>query len=345
MNRVIQRFLPLLLLMLVAWTGHTQDFIRPGLDQVGQAPSEQRNSPVLSTAPPIVFYEDYVIGPGDLLEIKVFQVEELNTTVRVGITGSITLPLLGQVQVSDLTPLELQQKISNRLSEKYLKDPQITIFIKEFQNQPISVIGSVEKPGVYQLTTRKNLIEMLSLAGGLSKKSSTPSGRTVSITRESGFGDLTASEGLEILTPKKISIELRKLLYTQESHLNVQVKARDIITVSKADVVYVVGAVKQPGGFVLEDEETVTVLQALAMARGFDKYPKKGAARIIRRLKDGSRQEFPVRLGKVLNGKALDPTLLANDILFVPSSKIKGGALRGAEAVVSVVSGLIVWRR
>ena len=345
MNRTIQRLLPLPLLMLASWTGHTQDFIRPGLDRVGQAPSDQRDSPVLLTAPPVVFYEDYLIGPGDLLEIQVFQVKELNTTVRVGITGSITLPLLGQVQASDLTPLELQQKISNRLSEKYLKDPQITIFIKEFQNQPISVIGSVEKPGIDQLTTRKNLIEILSLAGGLSKKSSTPSGRTVSITRESGFGDLTASEGLEILSPRKISIELRKLLYAQEPHLNIQVKARDIITVSKADVVYVVGAVKQPGGFVLEDEERVTVLQALAMARGFDKYPKKGAARIIRRLKDGSRQEFPVQLGKVLKGKAPDPPLLANDILFVPSSKFKGGALRGAEAAISVVTGLIVWRR
>ncbi len=345
MNRTIQRFLPLLLLMLVAWTGRTQDLVRPGLDQGSQAPLDQRDSPVLSTAPPVVFYEDYVIGAGDLLEIQVFYAEELNTTVRVSITGSITLPLLGQIQASDLTPLELQQKISNGLSEKYMKDPQVTIFIKEFQNQPISVIGSVENPGIYQLTTRKNLIEMLSLAGGLSKKSSNPSGRTVSITRESGFSDLTASEGLEILSPKKISIELRKLLYAQEPYLNIQVKSRDIITVSKADVVYVVGAVKQPGGFVLEDEERVTVLQALAMARGFDRFPKKGAARIIRRLEDGSRQEFPVRLGKVLNGKAPDPPLLANDILFVPSSKIKGGALRGAEAVVSVVSGLIVWRR
>ena len=89
-------------------------------------------------------------------------------------------------------------------------------------------------------------------------------------------------------------------------------------------MIYVAGEVKQPGGFVLDDEEKVTVLQALAMARGFDRYPAKGSARIIRRFEDGSRQEIPVHLGKILKGKSPDPLLIANDILFIPSSKGKG---------------------
>ena len=332
-------------LLISAWSGLSQEIITPGIDPAVE-PSKDR----LSTAPAkptqqTVSYEDYIIGPEDLLEIRVFHVKDLDTTVRVGLTGSITLPLLGQLRASDLTPLELQFKITNRLAEKYVQNPQVTIFIKEYQNQPVSIIGAVESPGVYQLTTQKTLIEMLSLAGGLAKRNTTAAGRTVSITRLTGFGGLRPTKGLEVLGPDKIAINIRELLYTQREGLNIWIRPRDIISVSKADVVYVVGAVKRPGGFVLEVEEMVSVLQALAMAQGFGRYPAKGSARIIRRHEDGSRQEISIKLGKILKGKAEDPLLAANDILFVPSSKAKGGLMRGTEAAISVVSGLIIWNR
>ena len=337
--------LPLLLLLIVAKGGNSQQVISPDVNTAPPNSSERLDRTPAVPTPPVVSYEDYILGPGDLLEIRVFQVEELNTTVRVGLTGTITLPLLGQLRAADLTPLELQFKIANRLAEKYVQDPQVTIFVQEYQNQPVSIIGAVEKPGVYQLTTRKTLIEMLSLAGGLAKKNTQPAGRTVLITRPEGFGDLQPADGLEVLGPHKVAVNLRGLLYSQQEHLNIQIRPRDIIIVSKADVIYVAGEVKQPGGFVLDDEEKVTVLQALAMARGFDRYPAKGSARIIRRFEDGSRQEIPVHLGKILKGKSPDPLLIANDILFIPSSKGKGAAMRGTEAVISVVSGLLIWRR
>ena len=343
MRRILQGLPWLLMLLIVAKSGNGQQVVSPDVNTGSPISSEQLDrTPVVAT-PPVVSYEDYILGPGDLLEIRVFQVEELNTTVRVGLTGTITLPLLGQFRAADLTPLELQFRIANRLAEKYVQDPQVTIFVQEYQNQPVSIIGAVEKPGVYQLTTRKTLIEMLSLAGGLAKNTQ-PAGRTVMITRPEGFGNLQPAEGLELLGPDKVAVNLRGLLYSPREELNIQIKPRDIITVSKADVIYVAGEVNRPGGYVLEDEEEVSVLQAIAMAQGLGRNPSKRSARIIRRLENGSPEEIPIDLKKVLKGKSPDVSLIANDILFVPRSGGKAALKQGADAVVRTLSGLIIWR-
>ena len=128
--------------------------------------------------------------------------------------------------------------------------------------------------------------------------------------------------------------------------LNIEIKPLDIISVSQADVVYVTGGgVKQAGGFVLEDRESVTVLQAIAMAQGLSGSAARTDARIIRRKPDGSRDEIPVNLKKVLKGKSPDPEMQANDVLFVPDSAEKIALKRGVEAAVATVSGLLIWRR
>ncbi len=333
------------LLIFPQWKGFGQQRISPERPHSLEPTQVEQNPASSRTVPKIEYYGDYIIGPGDLLEISVFQVEELNSTVRVGLTGTITLALLGELRAADLTPLELQYKIANRLAEKYVQNPQVTLFIKEYQNQPVSIIGAVQSPGIYQLTTRKTLIEMLSLAGGVGQRGGggTAAGTVLTITRDGGFAGLQPTKGLEFLAPGKISIDLRELIYSQHEELNIQVKPKDIISVSKADVVYVVGEVKRPGGFVLDNEEKVSVLQALAMAEGFGRFPAKKSARIIRRFEDGSKEEIPVHLGKILKGKAPDPFLAANDILFIPSSKAKGGLREGADAVVRVLSGVIIW--
>jgi polysaccharide export outer membrane protein len=201
----------------------------------------------------------------------------------------------------------------------------------------------VEKPGLYPLTGRRTLIEMLSMAGGFGKRGTSAAGRTVLITRKSGFGDLQPVEGMHMRGPDQIEIDLNRLLYTRDEALNIEIKPLDIISISKAEVVYVTGAVNKPGGFVLEDRPTLTVLQAVAMAQGLTFTAAKKSARIIRTNQDGSKREVPIDLSKILKGRASDTTLAADDVLFVPDSTKKLMAQRGTDAAFAGFTGWLIW--
>ena len=286
---------------------------------------------------------DYVLGSEDVVKIDVFNVPELSESVRVANDGMVTLPLIGRVQAAGLTAEQFRQELADKWGENYLQDPQVTVFVNEFKAKPVSVIGAVERPGLYPLTAQRNLIEVLSMAGGFGKRTS-PAGRTVLVTRQGGFGDLKIVDGMHVRGPDQIEIDLNRLLYTKDVGLNIEIKPLDIISVSKADVVYVTGAVKQPGGFVLDDRPAMTVLQAVAMARGLTMTASKKSARIIRTNQDGSKTEVPINLGKILSGKAPDKTLAANDILFVPDSKSKIVAYQGTTTAIATISGWLIWR-
>jgi polysaccharide export outer membrane protein len=289
---------------------------------------------------------NYVLGPEDVITIDVLNVPELSkTTVRVANDGTISLPLIGRVQAAGLTTEQLRKELADKWGENYLQDPQVTVFIQQFRALPVSVIGAVEKPGLYPLTGRRTLIEMLSMAGGFGKKGTSAAGRTVLVTRTSGFGDLQMVEGMHVRGPHQIEIDLNRLLYTKDEALNIEMKPRDIVSVSKAEVVYVAGAVKRPGGFVLEDRPTMTVLQAVAMAEGFTATASRKSARILRTNQDGSKAEVPINLGKVIKGKAQDVTLAANDVLYVPDSKKKVAGQRAVDTAIATFSGWLVWRQ
>lgn len=299
----------------------------------------------ISEASPAVAGPDYVIGPEDVLDIEVFNVAELKRTARVSNDGMIGLALIGRVKAAGLTVDQLRAQLEARYGETYLQDPQISVFVTDFRAQSVSVIGAVEKPGIYQLTAPRNLIEILSMAGGLAKRNTAPAGRTLIITRKNGFGDLYVVEGMRLLAGDKVEIEIRRLLYSQESGLNIAIKPFDTISVAKADLVYVVGDVRKPAGIIMEDRDDLTVLQALAMAEGLNRTASKNKARIFRKTEDGGKIEIPVRLGDILGGKAPDPTLAANDILFIPDSRGKVMVQRGYEVALSTLSGVIIWRQ
>ena len=288
---------------------------------------------------------NYVLGPEDVVNIDVFDVPELSKKkVRVANDGMISLPLIGRVQAAGLTAEQLRKELEDKWGENYLQNPQVTVFVDDFKAKPVSVIGAVEKPGLYPLTAQRSLIEVLSMAGGFGKKNTSPAGRTVVVTRPDGFQGLQPVDGMHIRGPDQIEIDLNRLLYTKDEALNIEVKPLDIISVSRADAVYVTGAVKQPGGFVLEDRPSMTVLQAIAMAQGFTITAAKKSARIIRTNEDGSKTEIPLDLAKIIRGKAPDATLAANDILFVPDSKGRIVALQGTNAGVTTFSGWLIWK-
>jgi polysaccharide biosynthesis/export protein len=290
---------------------------------------------------------DYIIGPEDVLKIDVFQVPELsNLLVRVTNDGTITVPLVGQVVASGLTVKELSEKLQSAWGQNYLQNPEVTVFVHEFQAKPVSVVGEVQKPGLYYLTGPRKLIDMLSMAGGLAQQFGAGAGPSVYVTRQNGFRNLPSAQGMHLVAPDKVEINIRMLLYSREAALNIQIKPLDVISVSRADVVYVTGrGIQKPGGFILQDRDSVTVFQALAMAEGLSASADKHDARIIRHSADGSRVVIPVDLDKVEKGKVPDPVLSANDILFVPDSRQRTALKRAIDTTVATVSGLLIFGR
>jgi len=287
---------------------------------------------------------DYQIGPEDVVQITVFDVPDLNETARVANDGTIAMPLLGRVEASGLTADGLRDRLEAALGKNLLQHPQVSVFVQQFHARPVSVIGAVEKPGLYQITGPRTLVEMLSLAGGLARRSTAAAGKTIYVTRPGGFGDLKAVPGMRKLAPNKIGIDLKDLLYEHADGLNIPIEPHDIIAVSKAEIIYVAGAgVRKPGGFLLEDRDSITVLQAMAMAEGLAPDASKHHARIIRTKADGSHVEIPLDLDKIVKDRAPDPELAGNDILYVPSSAEKAALKKTTQAIVQTVSGFLIF--
>ncbi len=304
----------------------------------------------------------YRIGPDDLLDITVFEAPEMNSTSRVSANGEISMQLLGPVKAAGLTPQGLESVLEELLRRTYMKDPHVGVFVREVQSHPVSVVGAVKMPGVFQIRGTKTVIEMLSMAQGLADDA----GDTVLIVRgaaSSGAGNsyvpvsaqgtgaqVVRSSGANSSTQasqtKIEEINLKGLLESANPALNAPVYPGDIVKVTRAGIVYVVGEVKKPGGFTLKSNENISVLQALALAEGLTRTSAKSQARIIRTdLKTQRRVEIPVDLGKILGSKAPDPLLQPKDIVFIPDSSAKSAFYRGMEAVLSTATGVVIYRR
>jgi polysaccharide export outer membrane protein len=332
---------------------------------------------------------DYRIGPQDLLDINIFEAPELNRTVRVSENGEVSLPLLGGVHVVRLTARELENTLAAKLRE-FLKDPHVSVMVTAIESHPVSVIGEVNKPGVFQVRGSKTLLEMLSMAQGLAPDAGDEvlvmrnagynrgqddvaqaaragggerdSKDTDGIKSRAGSGDSGNSGALQRNATASteatndagtkqgqqsgdtIAINLRHLLNSRDPRFNVPIYAGDIVKVTRAGIVYVVGAVKKPGGFTVKGNEQMSLLKAIALAEGLSSTSSKGHTRIIRTDEgSGKRSEIPVELGKILDGKAPDMNLQAADIVFVPSSMGKTVLFRSTDAVVNTATGLAIF--
>lgn len=286
---------------------------------------------------------DYVLGAGDQISVRVVDVEEISDKpIAIDLTGHIRLPILGTMVASGLTVSQLQSELTRRLSA-YVIRPDVSISVVEFRSQPVSVIGAVKNSGVVQVQGHKTLIEVLSLAGGLDATA----GSTVEITRRIEWGKLPLPNAVMDPTGQfsVAQINLKSLLAAQNPHQNILVKPQDVISVPRAETVYVMGQVMKPGGYPLESHENVSVLQALSMAGGFDRAAQPKRAKLLRVQPGSARAELAVDLDKILEGKADDVPMRPNDILFVPNSLSKRAALRAVEAAVQMGTGVVVWGR
>ncbi|RJQ14287.1 MAG: hypothetical protein C4560_12595 [Nitrospiraceae bacterium] len=256
---------------------------------------------------------DYVIGPEDLLDIDVFQVDELKRTVRVSSSGYINLPIAGKINVTGLTVSQLEEELARRL-ERYLQEPTVSIFIREYRSQRITVLGAVKNPQVYNVTRQKFLLDMLSLSGG---------------TTETAGDICYIQRGSETIV-----INLNDLLLEGDVKLNVPVFSGDIIHVSRGGTVFVNGAVNSPGSFGMQG--TVTLTQAIAMAKGLQ-YEAEKSLRIYRDTGKETRDIIEVDYAAVLEEKSSDITLKDKDVVIVP----KNGARTFFKGFVETLKGFI----
>ncbi|GAC1389281.1 MAG: hypothetical protein NVSMB31_05050 [Vulcanimicrobiaceae bacterium] len=287
---------------------------------------------------------DYVLGPEDQISIHVVDFEEIpDKPTRIDPSGAIDLPLLGHVEAAGLTTGQLRDSLIPKL-RRYVKEPRVSINVIEFHSQPVSVLGAVNTPGVHQIEGPRRLLELISMAGGLR----TDAGSRLTITRQAKWGPLPLS-GVRNELGGNFSVadlDVTRLLSSKDPSENIFVRPNDVITISTAELIYVIGEVKKPGGFTLHSHESVSVLQALAIAEGLERTAAPRHARILRATGDGGkRTEIAMDLSNVLSGNAPDVPLQANDILVIPNNVARNVALRSLATAVQLGTGIVIFRR
>lgn len=285
----------------------------------------------------------YVLGPGDQVTVTVMDVDEIGKQpYRIDMRGDLDLPLVGRVTAAGLTVGQLEDAIHDRLTN-YVKEPDVTVSLEEMRSQPVSVLGEVRNPGVIQLMGHKTLFEVLSLAGGLNPDA----GYSIMITRELHWGKIPLPDARLDASGQYwlAQVATKDVMDGTSPDTNILIMPNDVITVPKGAMVYVLGAVKKSGGFVLGENDKVTVLQALALAEGLDKYADTGGAKILRQTnKPDQRVEIAVNLKKIMDGKASDVALQKEDILTIPVSGKKQVLGRTGEAAMQIGTGVAIWR-
>lgn len=263
------------------------------------------------------------LGVGDLVEVSVFGVPDLSTKTRITGSGDIYLPLIDYVHVAGLTTDEAQELIQKRLQDGgFVRSPHVSIFVDESASQAIMMVGEVNHPGPYPAIGDRHLFDMISAAGGLTDKA----GRVVTIAHRDD-------------PDHKVSLQLSANL-AEDTQNNVEVLPGDTIIVSRAGIVYVVGDVQRPSGFLIEDA-SLSVLKALALAGGSNRTASLNKTKILRQTPNGY-QEIAIPLKKILYAKAPDVPLVKGDVLFVPGSSAKAAAYRTADAAFSMSTALAV---
>jgi len=258
---------------------------------------------------------DYVFGPGDVVQVSISDSPELSGSFQVDEKGYLTLPLLTSIRAAGLNGSQLTKAIANELkTAEIVTEPIVNVSMEEYHSRTVLVLGAVARPAVYPLRRSTTLLEVISLAGGLTATS----GNIVTVARKNAANETAPNGSL-------ITVDLGQLVRGNGEMKDIEVRDGDVVNVSTAPVIYVVGAVKKAGGFVVQDPASgITVLQALALGEGLlpTAAPRRGL--LLRRSQQATdQQDVPIDLARILAGKGLDQVLRPNDILFVPESGSK----------------------
>jgi len=295
-------------------------------------PGDDSAKPANSVRP-----EDYKIGPADVLQVSVTDAPEFGGKFRVSDSGAIEIPgVPTPIRAEGQTAVELAHSIHEALIEaKQLRDPRVSVFVDEFHGRTVTLLGAVSKPAVYPITKRTNILEGLSLAGGTLPNS----GNTVTIVRGAASAEASNS------APGSVQIvQMSDLVSGKDLAANIEVRNGDVVSVSSAQLVYVVGAVTKPGGYTISDVASgLTVVQAVAMAEGLKGVASSHGLIVRQSASEKSRLEIPVDIGQMMAGKTADVQLAPNDILFIPRSGAKLTLKAMGDVAMAAVNGVALY--
>jgi polysaccharide export outer membrane protein len=287
------------------------------------SPPATAPTPAGSESPSAQSAESLLIGPGDLLRISVLREAELDQHIRVLDSGAITLALAGNLAVQGLTPAQAANRIAGKYRDGgFLLHPEVSVFVEEYATQTVTILGQVAHPGAMHLAAPRTLIDVLSLAGGLTESAD----RHIVVQRAGKDGE-----------------RIRAFLSNRaDDALNADILVRpgDTVIVPKAGIVYVLGDVAHPGGYVMQNDSQLSVLEAIALAAGASKTASEKHVRLVRNI-DGISQSVDLPLRDMERGRSPDVPLQANDILYVPFSLMKNISLGIADITAADSSALI----
>ena len=286
--------------------------------------SASRSSRTSVPAPPSL-----PISFGDLIEVTVFDSPDLSTSLRVNQTGDVVLPLGGAVRVSGLTAAEAGAAISARLKQaQILLDPHVGVMITEYQSQGVTVMGEVRAPGVYPILANRTVLDMIALAGGLNENA----GKVASVFHRGDSANV-----------RQVRLDVSVQTPESATEGSLELEPGDTISVSRSGVIYVIGDVGHPGGYLVEHNDRLSVLQALSLAAGANQTASLGKSELIRKV-NSERLIYQLDLKKILGGGSSDPLLADGDILYVPVSYKKVYSLRMIEAMIGAGTQALIYQ-
>jgi polysaccharide biosynthesis/export protein len=270
--------------------------------------------------------ESLRIGPGDQIHVTVVDSPELDQHPRVTDAGEVPLIGVGAVRIAGLTPAEAATAVHDKLmAAHYLNHPEVTVTVEQYATQTVSVLGQVRASGAYPIGTARPVVDVLALAGGLNEVAD----RNIVIERR---GDPEHPLHYNLANDGVVALQTSVLVYPG-----------DTVMVPKAGIVYVLGDVNRPGGFVMDNNSTeLTLLQALARAGGVSRTAKQGHAKLLRKDATGY-HETQLSLGEIQKGKQQDIALAPGDVLYVPFSYAKNIAVSGSSGIISSLSSAAVY--
>jgi len=305
----------------------------PAASAVTKAPpsSGEGSAPAFSALPRA--NAEYRLGPGDLIEVGVFGVEEFRHTIRISASGVVKLPLIDPVNAAGMTAAQLEEKLGEMLGTEVIKNPQVSVFVKEYRSQPVYVLGAVRSPGQYQITTQMRIVDAIAMAGG---------------AQPTAGDDATIQRPLADGGEQTITVDLAKILETGDLSRNVVIQGGDVINVKQrpVEMVYVVGEVNRAGAFQKTPKQELRVTQALAAAGGPMKTASLSKGILVRYNEAGQRSEVPLDVKAILTGKSPDVFVQANDIIFIPGSNMKSlgyGVMAVLPGVVSTIPYAVIY--
>jgi len=252
--------------------------------------------------------KDYVIGEGDLLQVSVFEAQDLKSEARVGARGFVSLPLIGSVEVTGLTTREAEQKIEELYKAKYMQNPHVGIFVKEQVSGKITLMGSFKKTGTFPYLSRQNLFESMALGEGLTDTA----GKMVQVRRELDGAD----------RPTTFLVDLNELAKGGGDELNMQIKSGDVIYVPEAGMIYVDGAVRKPGNYPIK--KAMNVPEAIVAAGGFAPYAQESSIKLVRTRGDGKPEIVQLSFKDLQTQSSTNNIEVKDrDIIFVETNKVE----------------------